>query len=147
MTTKIQAALLSLALLGLAACTTSEPKNDTFAPEAVESPEAAPTEPVETTALPKIWDAPAIMQTLSGRRFAYTRGSRRGTVEYAGDGTFQYDETGKGQGTGIWQASNGKLCEAFDPTSFLPKGSKSECKAFAAEGGGYTAGTTRLTPI
>jgi hypothetical protein len=139
----LKAALLSLAL---AACSTDS-TDKTFAPEAVDAPEAAPTDPVETTALPKIWDAPAIMQTLSGKRFAYTRGSRRGTVEYAGDGTFSYDETGKGQGTGLWQASNGKLCEAFDPTSFLPKGSKSECKTFSAEGGAYIAGTTRLTPI
>jgi hypothetical protein len=138
--------LAALAFSTLAACSTDS-TDKTFAPEAVEAPEAAPTEPVETTALPKIWDAPAIMQTLSGKRFAYARGSRKGTVEYSGDGTFQYDETGKGQGTGIWQASNGKLCEAFDPTSFLPKGSKSECHAFSAEGGAYVAGKTRLTPI
>jgi hypothetical protein len=148
----IRYGILGLAAFALAACSTSSKSvSDTFAPEAVAEP--AP-EPIESQPLPKqtIADSSGpmstrqIMAALSGRSFAYTRGKRSGTIEYLSDGTFSYEEAGKGQGTGVWQASDGKLCEAFDPTSFLPKGTKSECQPFSAKDGAYIAGKSRLTP-
>ena len=85
-----------------------------------------------------------IMRALSGNSFRYTRsGNRAGTTTFNSDGTFSYQESGKGEGTGIWQASDGSLCEAFNPTSFLPRGTRTECQPFkqSAEGA-YSAGST-----
>ena len=146
----IRRGVLALAALALAACASSTPQPGNYAPEAVAEPPPA----IESQPLPKEtiadssgpMNAKAIMSALSGRSFAYTRGKRSGTIEYLSDGTFSYEENGKGQGTGVWQASEGKLCEAFDPSSFLPKGSKSECNPFSAKDGAYVAGKSRLTP-
>jgi hypothetical protein len=91
--------------------------------------------------------AAEIMQALSNRSFKYTRGSRTGTVTFNSDGTFGYEEVGKGPGTGVWQASDGALCEAFDPTSFLPQGTRSECQPFKAAGGSFYAGSARFVPM
>ncbi|MBL8905583.1 MAG: hypothetical protein JNM20_02785 [Rhizobiales bacterium] len=91
--------------------------------------------------------AAEIMQALSNRTFKYTRGSRTGTVTFNSDGTFGYEEVGKGPGTGVWQASDGALCEAFDPTSFLPQGTRSECQPFKAAGGKFYAGSARFEPM
>ena len=107
--------------------------------------------PVVETAPPPVTSGPLkasqIMQALSERSFRYRRGGgRSGTVTFHGDGTFDYNEDGKGAGTGIWQASDGKLCEAFDPVSFMPKGTRSECKPFGAEGATYVAGDARFSP-
>ena len=87
------------------------------------------------------------MQALSNRSFKYTRGPRTGTVTFNSDGTFGYEEVGKGPGTGVWQASDGALCEAFDPTSFLPQGTRSECQPFKSAGGNFFAGSARFEPI
>lgn len=59
--------------------------------------------------------------------------------------TFSY-EAGKGQGTGLWQSSDGKLCEARNPMGFLPKGTPSSRSPFTANGSVYAAGATQLTP-
>src|SRR5947199_10163997 len=92
--------------------------------------------------------AAQIMQLLASKSFTYTRsGGRKGTVLFNADGTFSYNETGKGEGTGVWQASEGKLCQAFDPTSFLPKGTRSECAPFTIDGGSYVAGNARFNPV
>lgn len=91
--------------------------------------------------------AAEIMQALSNRTFKYTRGSRTGTVTFNSDGTFGYEEVGKGPGTGVWQASDGALCEAFDPTSFLPQGTRSECQPFKTAGGNFFAGSARFEPM
>jgi len=91
--------------------------------------------------------AAEIMQALSNRSFKYTRGSRTGTVTFNSDGTFGYEEVGKGPGTGVWQASDGALCEAFDPNSFMPQGTRSECQPFKAAGGNFFAGSARFEPM
>jgi hypothetical protein len=91
--------------------------------------------------------AAAIMQALSNRSFKYERGQRTGTVTFNSDGTFGYEEVGKGPGTGVWQASDGALCEAFDPTSFMPQGTRSECQPFRSAGGNFYAGSARFSPI
>ena len=71
-------------------------------------------------------------------------GNRRGQVTYNSDYTFSYREDGKGEGTGIWQPSDEQLCEAFDPTSFMPRGSPSRCHPFSAIDNTYTVGTKKL---
>lgn len=141
-------AACGLALLLLPACSSSrapEPAEPDVVAGPVPDLEAQPTEDVVVDE-PKGMDAGTIMRSLSGRSFAFTRGKRSGTIAYAADGTFSYEEPGKGSGTGVWQASNGKLCEAFDPTSSLPKGTKSECHPFSARGTSYIAGPNLLTP-
>ena len=52
-----------------------------------------------------------------------------------------------GTGTGIWQASNGKLCEARNPTGFLPKGTPSVCNPITSDGSKLTAGALQLIPL
>lgn len=104
-------------------------------------------EPQVSTSASGPLKAAEIMQALSNRSFKYTRGPRTGTVTFNSDGTFGYEEVGKGPGTGVWQASDGALCEAFDPTSFMPQGTRSECQPFKSAGGNFYAGSARFEPI
>lgn len=92
------------------------------------------------------WKARNITEALSDRTFSYTDGNRHGQVTYNSDYTFSYREDGKGEGTGIWQPSDEQLCEAFDPTSFMPRGSPSRCHPFNAIDNTFTVGTKRLRP-
>jgi hypothetical protein len=112
------------------------------------TPDAQVNEPITTQPIEPLPLGPLtavqISNALKERTFSYTAGPRRGKVTYYADGTFTYDEVGKGSGTGIWQASDGKLCEARDPTAFLPKGTPSTCSPFSANGTIYIAGTMRL---
>jgi hypothetical protein len=134
------------AFLLLAACSSSSTTSENDIGDAQTVP--VPDEP-QADALPEPtgpMTAANIMQTLSDKTFNYTAGAKAGTVSYYADGTFSYTEVGKGAGTGVWQASDGKLCQAYNPTSFLPRGTRSECHPFTASGGSYTAGQTQLSP-
>lgn len=116
------------------------------------TPDLAPVEPAITTQpvapLPTgAMNAADITRALAERRFNFSSAGRKGTVTYFKDGTFEYDEAGKGIGTGIWQAADGKLCEARNPTSFLPKGTPSTCSKISSDGTRFTVGSTQLIPI
>lgn len=127
-------AFFALPLL-LAACSSSSTRvGDTTAPVVSAPPTAAPAAPMK---------AGEIMRVLAGNSFRFTRaGNRTGTTTFNSDGTFSYQENGKGEGTGIWQASDGSLCEAFNPTSFLPRGTRTECSPFKQTAQGtYSAGS------
>jgi hypothetical protein len=117
----------------LAACSSSKKGFDDTAGPAVTAPPTVPAGPMK---------AGDIMRILSGRTFRYTRPiNRTGTTTFNSDGTFSYQEDGKGEGSGIWQASDGSLCEAFNPTSFLPRGTRTECLPFSQTAeGSYSAG-------
>ena len=119
----------------LAACSSSGTTriDDGTNPEVTQPPPTVPTGPLK---------AGDIMRILSGNSFRYTRPiNRTGTTTFNSDGTFTYQESGKGEGTGIWQASDGSLCEAFNPTSFLPRGTRTECSPFKQTAqGAYSAG-------
>jgi hypothetical protein len=120
----------------LAACSSSDKSLDdvtTPGPAISQPPPAMPAGPMK---------AGDIMRILSGKTFRYSRPiNRTGTTTFNSDGTFSYQEDGKGEGSGIWQASDGSLCEAFNPTSFLPRGTRTECQPFAqASASSYTAG-------
>jgi hypothetical protein len=133
---------IAAAGLALAACSSGgSPK-----------PDLAPVEPAITTQpvapLPTgSLKAADITRALAERRFSFASAGRKGTVTYFRDGTFEYDETGKGIGTGVWQASDGKLCEARNPTSFLPKGTSSTCSTITSDGTRFTVGSMQLIPI
>lgn len=136
--------MLAAAALGLAACASSNSTPD-LAPATPTAPVAmAPAAPLPVgTAL----SAGDISKALSERKFTYAAPGRKGTVTFYNDGTFEYAEAGKGTGTGIWQASNGKLCEARNPTSFLPKGTPSVCNPITSDGTKLTAGALQLIPL
>jgi hypothetical protein len=132
---------IALAAFLLGACSSSSTRiDDSTGPDVTAPPPTVPTGPMK---------AGEIMRVLSGNSFRYTRtGSRTGTTTFNSDGTFSYQESGKGEGTGIWQASDGSLCEAFNPTSFLPRGTRTECSPFAQTAqGGYKAGGTVFEPM
>jgi hypothetical protein len=129
---KVCAGIALVALL-LGACSSSSTRvDDTGVSEP--PPPTVPTGPMK---------AGEIMKILSGNSFRFTRaGNRTGTTTFNSDGTFSYQENGKGEGTGIWQASDGSLCEAFNPTSFLPRGTRTECSPFKQSAQGtYSAGS------
>jgi hypothetical protein len=132
---------LVLAVGLLAGCSSSDKSIDeTTGPGVTDPPPTVPTGPMK---------AGDIMRVLSGNSFRFTRPvNRTGTTTFNSDGTFSYQENGKGEGTGIWQASDGSLCEAFNPTSFLPRGTRTECQPFkqTAEGG-YSAGSANFEPM
>jgi hypothetical protein len=88
-----------------------------------------------------------ITRAMAERRFSFVAVGSNGTITYFKDGTFEYIEAGKGSGTGIWQATDGKLCEARNPTTFLPKGAPSTCSKITSDGSRLTIGAIALTPI
>lgn len=124
---------MALAAATLAACSSSDKSIDEPGPVVTAPPPTVPTGPLK---------AGDIMRILSGNSFRFTRPvNRSGTTTFHSDGTFTYQESGKGEGTGIWQASDGSLCEAFNPTSFLPRGTRTECHPFKQSAqGSYSAG-------
>lgn len=116
------------------------------------TPDLAPVEPAvmmqPVAPLPAgAMTAGDITRAMADRKFSFASSGRKGTITYFKDGTFEYEEAGKGTGTGIWQASDGKLCEARNPTSFLPKGTPSSCNKITSDGTRFTVGSTQLIPI
>jgi hypothetical protein len=127
------------AVLLVAACSSSESPSVSM--------NDVPPEPEPQPAVQQgPWKAKNITDALSDRTFNYSDGKSSGQVTYNSDFTFTYREEGKGEGTGIWQPSNEQLCEAFDPTSFMPRGSPSRCHPFSAIDNTYAVGTKRLNP-
>jgi len=139
------AAALAAAALSLAACSSGGKSGPDLAPATpiTTAPVTAAPAPLPTGPL----KAGDISRALSERKFTYAAPGRKGTVTFFNDGTFEYDEAGKGTGTGIWQASDGKLCEARNPTSFLPKGTPSVCNPISSDGTRLTAGSLQLIPL
>lgn len=142
--------MLATAALGLAACASSKTSPDLApaAPAAVAPITTAPVAPAPGplpvgTAL----SAADITNALAERKFTYAAPGNKGTVTFYRDGTFEYDQAGKGTGTGIWQASAGKLCQARNPTSWLPKGTPSMCAPITSDGMRLTSGPMQLTPL
>lgn len=140
--------MLATAALGLAACASSK-----------STPDLAPAVPAAPIATAPVAPAPGplpvgtsltaadITRALAERKFTYAAPGNKGTVTFYGDGTFEYDQAGKGTGTGIWQASNGKLCQARNPTSWLPKGTPSVCNPITSDGTKLTSGPLQLIPL
>jgi hypothetical protein len=125
----------------LGAC--SSKSTPALAPTATEPViSSQPLEPLPTGQL----SAGQITRALGEKTFTFASSGRRGNVTFYNDGTFEYQETGKGAGTGVWQATDGKLCEARNPTSFLPKGTPSICNPISSDGTRFTAGGMQLIP-
>jgi hypothetical protein len=133
--------------LGLTACASSKTSPD-LAPAAPAPITTAPVAPAPGP-LPvgNALSAADITNALAERKFTYAAPNMKGTVTFYRDGTFEYDQAGKGTGTGIWQASAGKLCQARNPTSWLPKGTPSTCLPITSDGMRLTAGPIQYTPL
>lgn len=131
---------LAAAGFALAACSMNKASTPDIAAPAVTT---QPMGPIPTGPL----KAADITRALSERNFNFAVAGRKGTIKYFSDGTFEYNETGKGTGTGIWQAADGKLCEARNPTNFLPKGTPSTCAPISSDGTRFTVGSMQLIPI
>ncbi len=130
----------AVAVLAVVVAGCSSSSNPDIEP-AIEAPAAPIAEPLATGP----FTAAQIAKALGEKTFAYS-GTGSGTVTFYADGTMSYEEAGKGSGTGIWQASDGSLCQARNPTSFLPKGTPSSCQPFSSDGMRYTAGSMQLQP-
>ena len=147
LTRGVSGMILAAAALGLAACASSNSSPD-LAPAAPAPIATAPVAPAPGP-LPvgNALSAADISKALAERKFTYAAPANKGTVTFYSDGTFQYDQAGKGTGTGIWQASDGKLCQARNPTSWLPKGTPSVCSPITSDGARLTTGQMQLTPL
>lgn len=144
----VSSLMIAAMALTLAACASSK-----------SSPDLAPAVPAPATPMAPAAPAPGplpvgnsltagdITKALAERKFTYAAPGNKGTITFFGDGTFEYDQAGKGTGTGIWQASNGKLCQARNPTSWLPKGTPSTCVPITSDGMRLTAGPIQYTPL
>ena len=139
--------VLASMALGLAACASSKTSPD-LAPAAPAPITMAPVAPAPgPLAVGNALSAADITNALAERKFTYAAPNMKGTVTFYRDGTFEYDQAGKGTGTGIWQASAGKLCQARNPTSWLPKGTPSTCLPITSDGMRLTAGPIQYTPL
>lgn len=139
--------MIATVALGLAACASSKTSPD-LAPAAPAPITTAPVAPAPGP-LPvgNALSAADITNALAERKFTFAAPNMKGTVTFYRDGTFEYDQAGKGTGTGIWQASAGKLCQARNPTSWLPKGTPSTCMPITSDGMRLTAGPIQYTPL
>lgn len=84
---------------------------------------------------------PEISQSVVGKTFQYTRKDGTGFVTYNADGTFNYQDDQKGEGTGRWVATGDQYCEVYGQS-----GAK-ECGVFKYTGDAYFAANSRLVEM
>ena len=88
-----------------------------------------------------------IMQALSDRKFVVVQEGVKGYAAFRGDGTLSYRAPVLGEGPGVWQASDGGLCQTLNPTRVLPHGTRTVCYAFISTGQEYIWGRAHLSPV
>jgi len=132
-----KAAAVSVVCAGLAACSTTQSAKMDGAETSVHAAllPAGTLTGVQTT------------QVLSDRRFTFLLDGIKGSVTFHGDGTLSYRAAIAGEGTGVWRASDGGLCQTLNPTHFLPRGMRTVCYAFVSTGQEYRWGKAHYTPV
>ena len=102
---------MCVAALGLAGCATG-PKGVRFIDGAGGAGSKPVAQPIQQ------FSAGEIQTAIVGKTFQYTRSDGNGFVTYNADGTFNYQDDNKGEGTGKWETSNSLFCEIFGLTPF-----------------------------
>jgi hypothetical protein len=134
-------AMVAIGLL-LAAC--SRAGDGSALPELTAQPSSA--DPIIQQVPEGSMNGAAIRSVLAGRTWHYESDDFRGTITFNADGTIDYEQSGEGRGTGRWHATDGKLCESFDPSPVIPEGRKDMCFPFRHSRGSYFVSSTKLTP-
>jgi hypothetical protein len=86
------------------------------------------------------FSAGEIRSAIAGKTFQYTRPDGNGMISYSGDGTFEFQDDGKGAGSGRWTASGEQFCESFGNRPM-------ECGVFKYTGDAYFAANSRLVEM
>ncbi len=81
-----------------------------------------------------------VSAALVGKTFQYTGDGGNGFVTYNGDGTFNYQDDSKGEGTGRWTVSGGQYCESYGSAP-------AKCGEFKSTGDAYFAAGTHLVEM
>jgi hypothetical protein len=76
-----------------------------------------------------------------GKTFQYTRKTGSGFVTYNADGTFNFQDDQKGEGTGKWGATGDQYCEVYG------SGAAKECGIFKSTGDAFFAANSRLVEM
>ncbi len=87
------------------------------------------------------FSASEIQAAIVGKTFQYTRSDGNGFVSYNADGTFDFQDDNKGEGSGRWTASGSQFCESFGA------GKAMECGVFKNTGDAYFAANSRLVEM
>lgn len=82
-----------------------------------------------------------IAGAIVGKTFQYTRSDGNGFVSYNADGTFDFQDDNKGEGTGRWTASGEQFCESFG------NGQPMVCGIFKNTGDAFFAANSRLVEM
>lgn len=120
--------------LGLAACSTG-PSGVRITNDGTSATTDKKVEPIRN------FSADEIRGAISGKTFQYTRSDGNGFVTYNSDGTFNYQDDTRGEGTGKWSASGTQFCETFG------SGAATECGDFKNTGDAYFAAKSRLVEM
>ncbi|MGE0283250.1 MAG: hypothetical protein AB7F09_03110 [Parvibaculaceae bacterium] len=135
--TPLRAATFLVICIALAACSTADsPKlDDAVAPVPAALLPAGTLTGIQT------------VQALSDRSFNFLQDGIKGAITFHSDGTLSYRAAIAGKGTGVWQASDGGLCQTLNPTNFLPRGTRTICYALVSTGQEYRWGRAHYTPV
>ena len=86
------------------------------------------------------FSAAEIRSAIAGKTFQYTRPDGNGMISYSDDGSFEFQDDGKGAGSGRWTASGEQFCESFGNRPM-------ECGVFKYTGDAYFAANSRLVEM
>lgn len=86
------------------------------------------------------FSANEIRSAIAGKTFQYTRPDGNGMISYSSDGSFEFQDDGKGAGSGRWTASGEQFCESFGNRPM-------ECGVFKYTGDAYFAANSRLVEM
>ncbi len=84
---------------------------------------------------------PKFQRQSSARLFNIPAATATAFVTYNADGTFNFQDDAKGEGSGKWETSNNLFCEIFGAKAIQ------ECGEFKSTGDAYFAAKSRLVEM